>query len=103
MLPGQMSHWKVHTDPEQRIVFFVCHRECEVILYVRNRSVVSEDGDVTSGIGSEVGDITVDTTGVGVGDPRAETATDDNKFEVDNVTPGIVGNIPACSWLGSPS
>ena len=59
-------------------------------------AIVDDECEVeqaTSGIESEVGDITVDTT-VGMGDSRAEAAIDDAKCEVDNVTPGIVGDIP---------
>ena len=58
-----------------------------------------EVGNITSGIKSEVGDITVDTA-VGVGDSRAETAIDDGKCEVDNVTPGNVGDIPVDTTVG---
>ena len=40
------------------------------------------------------------TVVVGVGDSRAETATDDGKCEVNNITPGIAGDIPVDTTVG---
>ena len=60
-----------------------------------------EIDNVTSGIESrEVGDISVDTTVVGVSDSRAEAAINDDKCEVDNVTPGVLGDIPVDTTVG---
>ena len=56
--------------------------------------------NITSWIESKVGDITVDTTIIGVGDSRAETDIDDGKCEVDNITPEIVADIPVDTFVG---
>ena len=56
--------------------------------------------NITSRIESKVGDITVDTTIIGVSDSRAETDIDDGKCEVDNITPVIVGDISVNTTVG---
>ena len=49
----------------------------------------------------EVSDVDVMEESIGgVGDSRAETAIFDGKCEVDNVTPGIVGDIPVDTTVG---